>query len=261
MPSPKPPPAPVTIATLSRSLTPFSSLWLLCAQSAGMNSRRICSVCSPIAGTGPRTGDSPSTSAGGAMMEAGPPGVSTGTRRSAGCVARSATLVDEAVGRAGLAEPRRRLVPGHARRRHRATRARRPPARLATRALLLSKPGRFGEVRLAQDRGAELRPFALVLDRDQHQRAVAGREGAVGADRRMREARRASGALPVPSKYSSGTFIQSAMPSNRLTAIARALAGDAARDQRLQHGRMRGHAAGDVADRDADPARARPGGR
>ena len=44
-----------------------------------------------------------------------------------------------------------------------------------------------------------------------------------------------SGALPVPSKYSSGTFIQSAMPSNRLTLRPLPMPGDAALDQRLQH--------------------------
>ena len=97
-------------------------------------------------------------------------------------------VVDEAVGRVGGAQFRGRLRRASAARTPRRC-AHPPSARLATRITLVSNPVALRQVRLVEELRAELHPFALVLDGDQHQRAVRGGERAVGADRGMREAK------------------------------------------------------------------------
>ncbi len=152
-----------------------------------------------------------------------PPGVCTEIRRTAGCWP-SRQVVDEA--ERGVAGRSRcgRLVP-----RQVANAAASWPstaARLATRACCSRSPA-ARQIRCPQDMGAERLPFPLVLDRDQHRRAVRVSNAPYGQmDGCARPMR--CGARPVPSKYSSGTFIQSAMPSNRLT-FSPAPPGDAAR--------------------------------
>ena len=63
---------------------------------------------------------------------------------------------------------------------------------------LIARPLR--KLGIAHEPAAELREFPLVLNRDQHQGAVSGGEGAIGADRRVGQAntlRDFAGTLPI----------------------------------------------------------------
>ena len=102
-------------------------------------------------------------------------------------------------------------------------------------------------------------PLAVALDRDQNVGAVLGLEHAVGRDRGVREAdalrRHAALVLQQRRRHPVRHAVEHRHRDRR------ALAGAAARDQRLQHRLVGVHAGADVADRDADARRRlRPAG-
>ena len=162
--------------------------------------------------------------------------------------------VHEAEGRARLPQLRGGLLARH-RREHRSHEAVDLRAIGDARGIALVA-GFLRQHHISEDNATEIRPFALVLDRDQHQRAVGQRERAIGADRGMREADalgRAPGAFGIKKRH-----IHPVRHAGEQAGLhGRSLARDAPRDQCLQHARVGGHAAGDVADRDADAARPR----
>ena len=100
---------------------------------------------------------------------------------------------------------------------------------------------------------AELCPLTLILYRDQQRRSIRSHECAVGTDGRMRESdslrRQTGGAvLQQGHVHPVGHGIEQA--GFQLLASSGALPFE----KRLQHGGIRRHPAGDVADGDAHPA-------
>ena len=138
------------------------------------------------AGTGPSTGAARSRMAAGATIDAWPAGVSTSTRRSAGWVASAARSLTNPYAVCARSSNAAGVGAGEFCERGRHQRVDGGAVRHAGGVGVVARAG--GQVRLAEHRRAELAPLALVLDRDQHERAVLRGERPVGADRGMREA-------------------------------------------------------------------------
>ena len=104
---------------------------------------------------------------------------------------------------------------------------------------------------LAQHPGAQARPFALILDRQDHRLVVGAGEGAVGRDRGVHQADPLRWLGPVARLQIGHVHpVGERMEQRHLNSapLARAFA----RVEGLEYGGVGGRAGGDVGDRDAD---------